>query len=144
MFVFLAIWKYWKIEIWRPAKIHYFLITNPFEQMSFSACRGGDPSRPQMIDFHCDELNWIEIELKLNWSWIEIPWFEIEIEAKWIELIQIRNDIDLSSNWIVLNWCCNWNLIQLNWIVIDLNWNGLKLIWIQMVLIWIELIRIRI
>ena len=140
MFVFLATWKYWKIEIWRPAKIHYFLITNPFEQMSFPACRGGDPSRPQMIDFHWDEWNWIEIELKLNWSWIEMPWIEFDFEAKWIDLIWTWNEIELHSNWSVLNWCCNWYWIQLFWIAIDLNWNGLNLNGIEMILIWFELI----
>ena len=41
MLVFLPPAKCWKIRFWRPAKNRYFLITNPFEKLQFSACRRG-------------------------------------------------------------------------------------------------------
>ena len=154
-----------KIEIWRPVKIHYFLIANP--------CReGGGSSRPQMMDYHWGELNWIETELnciesKLNWfeiklnsSWIEMFWIEFEIgsksECNWLEIefIWHWNEIDLKSNRTDFIWCGIWNCIhnsKLNCIRIEidvefeielnLNWsrNWDKVDWIGFSWFWIQL-----
>ena len=97
MIVFLATWKIRKIEIWRPAKNHYFLITNPFEKLQFSACRRGGPFQASN-----DQFSWSWIELKRNW--IELNWNRIEVKL----------------NWNVVNW--NWNWIEVNQIDLKLNW----------------------
>ena len=70
MLVFLPPAKCWKIRFWRLAKNRYFLITNPFEKLQFSACRrGGGTSRPQkgrfsMIIFEC-----IQCEAGMHTLW---------------------------------------------------------------------------
>ena len=86
-----------KIEIWRPAKNQYFLITNPFEKFQFPACRRGGPFQASYDQF--------------SWSWIELKRNRIELNWKFIEL---------KLNWNVVNW--NWNWTEVNRIDLKLNW----------------------
>ena len=153
MFVFWpCTWKIRKIEIWRPAKNQYFLVTNLFEKFQFSACRRGGPFQASYDQFSWSwielkrnriELNWKFIELKLNWNVVNWNWNGIEVnrsESNWFEIeLVCWNEIVLISTWIDQNWCWFWFRIQLHWIEIHFNWSGLKLNLIEIVLNWIDL-----
>ena len=50
---------------------------------------GGGSSRPQMMDYHWGELNWIETELnwiELNLNWTDLKLNRVKVELKCFEL----------------------------------------------------------
>ena len=59
MFLFWPPVKCWKIRFWWPAKICYFLITNPFQKFQFSAGRRGRA----FPDFKRDDFLWLYLNV---------------------------------------------------------------------------------
>ena len=137
------------MEIWRPAKIFYFLITNPFEKLQFTACRGGGtfPGFKWSISIEANwiELHWIEmswIEVKLNWTELNGGW--VGIEFKWN---RFESEIKVNLNWFAIE--AIWVNIEMNWIrshwneiELVLNWNWKEYavsFWNWIELSWVEL-----
>ena len=140
MFVFWPPEKSEKSRSGTRRKINIFWLQILLRNFNFRLAVGGDPSKPQMINFHEVELNWNEIELNwiensLSWSWIGMLWIEIEIESKWIEV----NRTDLKLNWFVemksswyrheliridveFDFGFNWIELKFNWIEAGWNW----------------------
>ena len=154
MLVFCRLEKYRKMEIWRPAKILYFLITNPFEKLQFTACRGGGPFQAsndrfplRRIELNYIELKWVELKwnwielnwmggglelnlngidlnLKLRWTWIDFQSKRFELTLKWIEFDRI--EMKLNWFWIEIEKNMLFRFeIELNWV----EWNWINSVW---------------
>ena len=142
------------MEIWRPAKILYILITNPFEKLQFTACRGGGPFQASNDRFPLrrTELNYIELKwVELKWNWIELNWMggglklnlngiELNLKLRWTWIDLQSKRFELTLKWIEfdriemkLNWF--WIEIEKNILFrfdIELNrveWNWINSVW---------------